>query len=81
MPHFASEPALPYSQQNQTAVLLLNLGTPDAPTTEAVRAFLKDFVRPARGGTAAMVMAADIALRDFAVPPEKKRARIRQNLA
>ena len=48
MPHFASEPALPYSQQNQTAVLLLNLGTPDAPTTEAVRAFLKDFLSDPR---------------------------------
>ena len=48
MPYFASEPALPHSQQNKTAVLLINLGTPDAPTAEAVRAFLKSFLSDPR---------------------------------
>ena len=48
MPTFTSEPAVPYYLQNRTAVLLLNLGTPDAPTAEAVRPYLAAFLSDAR---------------------------------
>ena len=45
---FAPEPAkpgaLPTPNAAQTAVLLCNLGTPDAPTTAAVRTFLSEFL-------------------------------------
>lgn len=48
MPHFLPEPPLSYTHQNRTAVLLLNLGTPDAPTAEAVRPYLRDFLSDRR---------------------------------
>lgn len=48
MPRFLPEPTLPFSEQNQTAVLLLNLGTPDAPTAQAVRPYLRDFLSDPR---------------------------------
>ncbi len=32
------------SSQNKTAVVLINLGTPDAPTPQAVRRYLKEFL-------------------------------------
>ncbi|ASK27716.1 ferrochelatase [Neisseria chenwenguii] len=48
MPYFHTEPALPYDKQNKTAVLLLNLGTPDAPTTAAVKPYLRDFLSDKR---------------------------------
>ncbi|XXQ69290.1 ferrochelatase [Neisseriaceae bacterium B1] len=41
---FQTEPALTLAEQNQTGVLLLNLGTPDAPTAEAVRPYLRQFL-------------------------------------
>lgn len=48
MPSFLPEPALPYGQQTKTAVLLMNLGTPDAPTAAAVRPYLRDFLSDGR---------------------------------
>ena len=48
MPRFLSEPSVPHQQQNKTAVLLLNLGTPDHPTAEAVRPYLKEFLSDQR---------------------------------
>lgn len=45
---FLPEPSLSYTQQNRTAVLLLNLGTPDAPTAQAVRPYLKSFLTDRR---------------------------------
>ncbi len=48
MPPFLLEPSLSYTQQNRTAVLLLNLGTPDAPTADAVRPYLKSFLSDLR---------------------------------
>lgn len=48
MPSFLPEPALPYGQQNKTAVLLINLGTPDAPTAAAVKPYLRDFLSDKR---------------------------------
>ena len=48
MPRFLPEPPLPYTEQNRTAVLLLNLGTPDAPTAQAVKPYLRDFLSDQR---------------------------------
>lgn len=48
MPLFRPEPSIPYTAQNRTAVLLLNLGTPDAPTAQAVRPYLKSFLSDQR---------------------------------
>lgn len=48
MPSFLPEPALPYRQQNKTAVLLMNLGTPAAPTAAAVKPYLRDFLSDKR---------------------------------
>lgn len=36
--------ALPQSQEDRVGVLLVNLGTPDAPTPKALRAYLKEFL-------------------------------------
>ena len=41
---FAPEPSLPANQAPRTAVLLCNLGTPDAPTATAVRRYLAEFL-------------------------------------
>lgn len=41
---FLAEPQLSLAEQNQTGVLLLNLGTPDAPTAQAVRPYLRQFL-------------------------------------
>ncbi|EFH22450.1 ferrochelatase [Neisseria polysaccharea ATCC 43768] len=48
MPRFLPEPSLPYTDQNRTAVLLLNLGTPDTPTAQAVKPYLRDFLSDQR---------------------------------
>lgn len=41
---FHLEPALSIHEQNNIGVLLLNLGTPNAPTAQAVRPFLREFL-------------------------------------
>jgi len=38
----------PHLRSTKTAILLLNLGTPSAPTTKAVRAYLKEFLSDPR---------------------------------
>lgn len=48
MPNFLPEPALPYGQQDKTAVVLMNLGTPEAPTAAAVKPYLRDFLSDKR---------------------------------
>lgn len=48
MPHFQAEPPVAYAAQNRTAVLLMNLGTPEAPTAAAVRPYLRDFLSDRR---------------------------------
>lgn len=48
MPRFLPEPAVARHQASKTAVLLLNLGTPAAPTAEAVRPYLRDFLSDPR---------------------------------
>ncbi len=45
---FAPEPPFNHGQQQRTAVLYCNLGTPDAPTTPAVRRFLQEFLSDPR---------------------------------
>lgn len=41
---FAVEPALPDDRAGRTAILLVNLGTPDAPTAPALRRYLAEFL-------------------------------------
>ena len=45
---FAPEPAYTHGTPEKTAVLLCNLGTPDAPTPAAVRRFLAEFLSDKR---------------------------------
>lgn len=45
---FAPEPAYIHGTPERTAVLLVNLGTPDAPTTPAVRRYLAEFLSDPR---------------------------------
>lgn len=44
MPRYAIEPAHHHGEARRTAILLVNLGTPDAPTASAVRRYLKQFL-------------------------------------
>jgi ferrochelatase len=48
MPRYAPEPAHTHGSAPQTGVLLVNLGTPDAPTTSAVRRYLREFLSDPR---------------------------------
>jgi len=45
---FSPEPAYQHGQPPRTAVLLVNLGTPDAPTPKAVGRYLKEFLSDPR---------------------------------
>jgi ferrochelatase len=45
---FKSEPAFEHGKPERTAVLLCNLGTPDAPTAPAVRRYLAEFLSDRR---------------------------------
>ena len=47
-PRFAPEPVYNHGQVARTAVLYCNLGTPDAPTTAAVRRYLAEFLSDPR---------------------------------
>lgn len=44
MPRYAPEPPHVHGQAGRTAVLLVNLGTPDAPTAPALRRYLGQFL-------------------------------------
>ena len=46
--NFHPEFSIPLAEQNQVGVLLVNLGSPEAPTPEAVRPFLRDFLSDPR---------------------------------
>ncbi|MBP9803999.1 MAG: ferrochelatase [Candidatus Accumulibacter sp.] len=48
MPRYQPEPAYRHGSAAATAVLLINLGTPAAPTGQAVRAYLKEFLSDPR---------------------------------
>lgn len=45
---YLTEPAFAHGTAEKTAVLLINLGTPDAPTGHAVRPYLKQFLSDPR---------------------------------
>jgi len=45
---YQPEPAYTHGTPEKTGILLVNLGTPDAPTTQAVRAYLKEFLSDRR---------------------------------
>ena len=44
MPRYRPEPAFRHDNAALTAVVLVNLGTPAAPTAPAVRRYLKEFL-------------------------------------
>lgn len=48
MPRFQPEPPYRHGTAAQTAVVLINLGTPDAPTAPALRRYLKQFLSDPR---------------------------------
>lgn len=45
---YAPEPTYAHGTPEKTGILLVNLGTPDAPTPRAVRAYLKEFLSDPR---------------------------------
>ena len=48
MPRYLPEPAFRHDNATRTAVVLVNLGTPAAPTAPAVRRYLKEFLSDPR---------------------------------
>ena len=48
MPDYLTEPAFDHGYTPKTGVLLLNLGTPEAPTAKALRPYLKQFLSDRR---------------------------------
>ena len=47
-PRYATEPAYQHGQAAKTAVLYCNLGTPQAPTSQALRSYLAEFLSDPR---------------------------------
>ena len=45
---FKPEPPFEHGKPQRTAILLCNLGTPDAPTVPAVRRYLAEFLSDQR---------------------------------
>lgn len=45
---YSTEPSYTHGTPEKTAVLLINLGTPNAPTAQAVRPYLKEFLSDSR---------------------------------
>lgn len=48
MAYFLPEPPLAHEAQHKVGILLMNLGTPDAPTAAAVRPYLRQFLSDRR---------------------------------
>ena len=48
MPRLMPEPPYRHGRAAKTAVVLINLGTPEAPTAAAVRRYLKEFLSDPR---------------------------------
>jgi ferrochelatase len=46
--HYLTEPSHAHGTPQKTGILLVNLGTPDAPTPKAVRTYLKEFLSDPR---------------------------------
>jgi ferrochelatase len=44
MPFYTPEPAFRHDQPSRIGILLINLGTPEAPTAQALRPYLKEFL-------------------------------------
>jgi len=44
MPHYTGQSDLPHGSAGRLGILLVNLGTPEAPTTGAVRRYLRQFL-------------------------------------
>ena len=44
MPKYESDPMYEHEQPDALGVLVVNLGTPDAPTASAVRRYLRQFL-------------------------------------
>jgi len=44
MSRYWTEPPFKHGSETRTGVLLVNLGTPDAPTAAALRPYLKQFL-------------------------------------
>ncbi len=44
MPYYLPEPPFTHGQTARTGILLINLGTPEAPTAQALRPYLKEFL-------------------------------------
>ena len=45
---YLTEPSFTHGTPEKTAVLLVNLGTPEAPTAQALRPYLKEFLSDPR---------------------------------
>ncbi|HUW29903.1 MAG TPA: ferrochelatase [Sulfuriferula sp.] len=48
MPNYLTEPAHAHGNIAKTGILLINLGTPDAPTKQALKSYLKEFLSDPR---------------------------------
>src|SRR5690606_20911618 len=48
MSQFKNEPPFTHGDQPRVGILLVNLGTPDAPTASALRPFLREFLSDQR---------------------------------
>jgi ferrochelatase len=48
MSRYATEPPFSHGTQSRIGILLINLGTPESPTTPAVRAYLREFLSDPR---------------------------------
>jgi ferrochelatase len=48
MSGYLPEPPFSHDQQARIGILLINLGTPEAPTAQAVRPYLKQFLSDTR---------------------------------
>lgn len=48
MPNYLTEPAHTHGNIAKTGILLINLGTPDAPTKQALKLYLKEFLSDPR---------------------------------
>ena len=46
--HYKTEPSYTHGTVEKTAVLLINLGTPEAPTPQAVKPYLREFLSDSR---------------------------------
>ena len=74
MTTFTADPLFDHARAQGTAVLLVNLGTPDAPTTSAVRRYLAEFLSDPR------VIELPAPLHRVAFPSRAVRARLRASL-